>query len=116
MFGRLWSAVTNCGRSIQVFEGTSGIDNRDCHVEFTGETMKMPISQDLMGRAFNGCGKPIDKGPNVMAEEYLPINGRLVDSASLGVWYRVWDVFVRVAMVLWCWHVFFGSVRCEATR
>jgi V-type H+-transporting ATPase subunit B len=28
-----------------------------------------------MGRAFNGCGKPIDKGPNVMAEEYLPING-----------------------------------------
>merc|ERR1712023_195925 len=36
---------------------------------------KMPISQDLMGRAFNGCGKPIDKGPNVMAEEYLPING-----------------------------------------
>jgi len=60
---------------VQVFEGTSGIDNRDCHVEFTGETMKMPISQDLMGRAFNGCGKPIDKGPNVMAEEYLPING-----------------------------------------
>ena len=59
----------------KVFEGTSGIDNRDCHVEFTGETMKMPISQDLMGRAFNGCGKPIDKGPNVMAEEYLPING-----------------------------------------
>merc|ERR1712023_355229 len=36
---------------------------------------KMPISQDLMGRAFNGSGKPIDKGPNVMAEEYLPING-----------------------------------------
>merc|ERR1719337_195653 len=60
---------------VQVFEGTSGIDNRDCHVEFTGDTMKMPISQDLMGRAFNGCGKPIDKGPNVMAEEYLSING-----------------------------------------
>merc|ERR1711939_300024 len=47
----------------------------DCHVEFTGDTLKMPISQDLMGRAFNGCGKPIDKGPAVMAEEYLPING-----------------------------------------
>jgi V-type H+-transporting ATPase subunit B len=60
---------------VQVFEGTSGIDNRDCHVEFTGDTMKMPISQDLMGRAFNGCGKPIDKGPNVMAEDYLNING-----------------------------------------
>merc|ERR1711990_766173 len=62
--------------------GTSGIDNRDCHVEFTGDTMKMPISQDLMGRAFNGCGKPIDKGPNVMAEEYLPINGEPLNPKS----------------------------------
>jgi V-type H+-transporting ATPase subunit B len=60
---------------VQVFEGTSGIDNRDCHVEFTGDTMKMAISQDIMGRAFNGCGKPIDKGPPVMAEDYLQING-----------------------------------------
>jgi V-type H+-transporting ATPase subunit B len=67
---------------VQVFEGTSGIDNRDCHVEFTGETMKMPISQDLMGRAFNGCGKPIDKGPNVMAEEYLPINGNPLNPSA----------------------------------
>jgi len=60
---------------VQVFEGTSGIDNRDCHVEFTGDTMRMAISQDIMGRAFNGCGKPIDKGPGVMAEDYLQING-----------------------------------------
>merc|ERR1711907_708011 len=63
------------GAIVQVFEGTSNIDNKDCHIEFTGDTLKMAISQDLMGRAFNGCGKPIDKGPNVMAEEYLPING-----------------------------------------
>ena len=67
---------------VQVFEGTSGIDNRDCHVEFTGETMKMPISQDLMGRAFNGCGKPIDKGPTVMAEDYLSINGEPLNPKS----------------------------------
>jgi len=67
---------------VQVFEGTSGIDNRDCHVEFTGDTMKMPISQDLMGRAFNGCGKPIDKGPTVMAEDYLSINGEPLNPKS----------------------------------
>eukprot|EP00438_Fugacium_kawagutii_P014057 Skav204164 [mRNA] locus=scaffold903:367503:371944:+ [translate_table: standard] len=47
---------------VQVFEGTSNIDNKDCHIEFTGDTLKMPISDDLMGRAFNGSGKPIDKG------------------------------------------------------
>jgi len=47
---------------VQVFEGTSNIDNKNCHIEFTGDTLKMPISDDLMGRAFNGSGKPIDKG------------------------------------------------------
>merc|ERR1712003_578319 len=53
----------------------SGIDNKHCHIEFTGDTLKMPISDDLMGRAFNGSGKPIDKGPMVLAEEFLDING-----------------------------------------
>ena len=37
---------------VQVFEGTSNIDNKNCHVEFTGETLKMPTSDDLMSRAF----------------------------------------------------------------
>merc|ERR1712226_1203807 len=60
---------------VQVFEGTSNIDNKNCHIEFTGDTLKMPISDDLMGRAFNGSGKPIDKGPTVLAEEFLDING-----------------------------------------
>merc|ERR1711953_1572570 len=60
---------------VQVFEGTSNIDNKNCHIEFTGDTLKMPISDDLMGRAFNGSGKPIDKGPVVLAEDFLDING-----------------------------------------
>merc|ERR1719321_2190253 len=59
---------------VQVFEGTSNIDNKDCHIEFTGDTLKMPISDDIMGRAFNGSGKPIDKGPQVLAEDFLNIN------------------------------------------
>merc|ERR1712216_789227 len=59
---------------VQVFEGTHGIDNKHCHIEFTGDTLKMPISDDLMGRAFNGSGKPIDKGPVVLAEEFLGVN------------------------------------------
>ena len=60
---------------VQVFEGTSGVDNKHCYVEFTGDTLKMPISDEIMGRVFNGSGKPIDKGPAVLAEDYLPING-----------------------------------------
>merc|ERR1712066_901937 len=67
---------------VQVFEGTSNIDNKNCHIEFTGDTLKMPISDDLMGRAFNGSGKPIDKGPAVLAEEFLDINGAPLNPKS----------------------------------
>merc|ERR1712194_108813 len=67
---------------VQVFEGTSNIDNKNCHIEFTGDTLKMPISDDLMGRAFNGSGKPIDKGPAVLAEDFLDINGAPLNPKS----------------------------------
>jgi len=66
---------------VQVFEGTSGIDNRSCHVEFTGDVLKMPISEEMLGRAFNGSGKPIDRGPRVLAEDYLDINGSSINPA-----------------------------------
>jgi vacuolar-type H+-ATPase subunit B/Vma2 len=60
---------------VQVFEGTSGIDVKATHVEFTGSSMKLPVSEDMLGRIFNGSGIPIDKGPKVFAEDYLDING-----------------------------------------
>merc|ERR1712117_504407 len=60
----------------------SNIDNKNCHIEFTGDTLKMPISDDLMGRAFNGSGKPIDKGPAVLAEDFLDINGAPLNPKS----------------------------------
>ena len=68
---------------VQVFEGTSGIDVRATHVEFSGSSMKLPVSEDMLGRIFNGSGRPIDKGPKVFAEEYLDINGRLRSAASV---------------------------------
>ena len=58
---------------VQIFEGTSGIDNLYTHCEFTGSTLKMPISDEMLGRAFNGQGTPIDKGPPVLAEKFLDI-------------------------------------------
>jgi V-type H+-transporting ATPase subunit B len=60
---------------VQIFEGTSGIDNLYTHCEFTGSTLKMPISEEMLGRAFNGSGIPIDKGPPVLAEKFLDIQG-----------------------------------------
>ncbi|GAA6017416.1 hypothetical protein JCM10207_005626 [Rhodosporidiobolus poonsookiae] len=67
---------------VQVFEGTSGIDVNATHVEFTGSSMKLPVSEDMLGRIFNGSGQPIDKGPKVFAEEYLDINGSPINPYS----------------------------------
>ena len=50
------------------------------HVEFTGSSMKLPVSEDMLGRIFNGSGNPIDKGPKVFAEDYLDINGKFAAS------------------------------------
>lgn len=60
---------------VQIFEGTSGIDNTHTHVEFTGDVLRMPISEEMLGRSFNGSGVPIDKGPQILAEEFLDIQG-----------------------------------------
>ncbi|KAJ1814349.1 Vacuolar ATP synthase subunit B [Coemansia sp. RSA 2599] len=67
---------------VQVFEGTSGVDAKSTSVEFTGDTLKMPVSEDMLGRIFNGSGKPIDNGPKVFAEDYLDINGMPINPYS----------------------------------
>jgi hypothetical protein len=46
--------------------------------------MKLAVSEDMLGRVFNGSGVPIDKGPKVWAEDYLDINGRLISLFSMG--------------------------------
>lgn len=59
----------------QVFEGTSGVDTSATRIAFSGSSMKLAVSEDMLGRVFNGSGNPIDKGPKVWAEDYLDING-----------------------------------------
>lgn len=63
----------------QVFEGTSGVDNKSTKCEFTGDVLRMPISEEMLGRTFNGSGKPIDDAPPVLAEEYLDIQGQPIN-------------------------------------
>ncbi|KAG6333837.1 hypothetical protein ID866_5249 [Astraeus odoratus] len=67
---------------VQVFEGTSGVDVKATHVEFTGSSMKLPVAEDMLGRIFNGSGNPIDQGPRVFAEDYLDINGSPINPYS----------------------------------
>jgi len=67
---------------VQVFEGTSGIDTSTTKVRFTGDIMRMPVSMDLMGRIFDGLGRPIDGGPEIIAEEYRDIAGASINPTA----------------------------------
>lgn len=67
---------------VQVFGGVSEIDLKGTTIRCKGETLKLPVSVDMMGRIFNGMGKPIDGGPEIIAERYLDINGEAINPAS----------------------------------
>ncbi|WP_254531849.1 ATP synthase subunit B [Natrinema gelatinilyticum] len=67
--------------SIQVFEGTGGID-RNASVRFLGETMKMPVTEDLLGRVLDGSGNPIDGGPEIVPDERRDIVGEAINPFS----------------------------------
>ena len=63
---------------VQVFEGTSGID-KETRVKFLGETIKLSVSEDMMGRILNGAGKPIDGGAEIIPEQKLDIIGAAIN-------------------------------------
>ncbi|WP_439027755.1 ATP synthase subunit B [Haloarchaeobius sp. DT45] len=67
--------------AIQVFEGTEGID-RKSSVRFLGETMKMPVTEDLLGRVLDGSGRPIDGGPDIVPDERRDIVGEAINPYS----------------------------------
>jgi V/A-type H+-transporting ATPase subunit B len=74
--------VTDRFAVIQVFEGTEGLSLDRTAVKFTGETIKLPVSGDLLGRIFNGRGDPIDGGPPIIPEDYWDIHGMPINPSS----------------------------------
>ena len=67
--------------AIQVFEGTDGID-RNSSVRFLGETLQMPLTEDLLGRVLSGSGEPIDDGPAIEPEERREIVGAAINPTA----------------------------------
>ncbi len=67
--------------AIQVFEGTGGI-GRDASIRFIGETMKIPVTEDLLGRVLDGSGQPIDDGPEIVADERRDIVGSAINPSA----------------------------------
>jgi V/A-type H+-transporting ATPase subunit B len=59
---------------IQLFEGVTGVNIFDTRVRFKGKGMELDVSQDILGRVFDGQGRPIDKGPKIIPQHRLDIN------------------------------------------
>ena len=69
---------------VQIFETTTGI-GRDSGVRFTGETIKMPVGREMLGRILSGGGKPIDGGPEIVPEKRLDITGAAINLYARGM-------------------------------
>jgi V/A-type H+-transporting ATPase subunit B len=60
---------------VQIFEGTSGLAISGTKAKFLGKTMAMPVSQELLGRVFDGLGRPNDGLPEPVADRFIDVNG-----------------------------------------
>ncbi|MGE5842816.1 MAG: V-type ATP synthase subunit B [Deltaproteobacteria bacterium] len=67
---------------VQVFEGTSGLSPQDVKVKFLAKGMELGVSIDMLGRVFDGFGRPIDDGPPLIPEKYLNVNGNPMNPFS----------------------------------
>ncbi|MGZ5485067.1 MAG: V-type ATP synthase subunit B [Nitrososphaeraceae archaeon] len=67
--------VGNGKAVVQVFEGTSGLAITGTKAKFLGKTMTMPVSNELLGRVFDGLGRPNDGLPEPIADKFLDVNG-----------------------------------------
>ncbi|KWX82657.1 V-type H+-ATPase, subunit B [Streptococcus pneumoniae] len=67
---------------VQLFEGSSGINLEKSKIRFAGHALELAVSEDMVGRIFNGMGKPIDGGPDLIPEKYLDIDGQAINPVS----------------------------------
>lgn len=67
--------------AVQVFEGTGGL-NEESGVVFSGETIKLPVSKDMLGRILSGSGEPLDGGPRIIPEDRVDVNGSSMNPYS----------------------------------
>ncbi len=67
---------------IQVFENTTGLSIHNSSVNFTGRPLEIPLSKDILGRAFNGIGNPIDDAGEIFSEKNYDINGRPINPVA----------------------------------
>ena len=67
---------------VQLFESAQGINLAGTKVRFLGHPLELGVSEDMLGRVFNGMGEPIDGGPEILADAHRDINGLPMNPAA----------------------------------
>ena len=67
---------------VQLFESSTGINLSNSKVRFLGRTMELGVSEDMLGRVFDGLGRPIDGGPEILPDARMDINGLPMNPAA----------------------------------
>ena len=67
---------------VQLFESSTGINLEESKVRFTGRQMELGVSEDMLGRVFDGLGRPIDGGPEIIPDKRLDVNGAPMNPAA----------------------------------
>jgi len=71
---------TNKGMAVvQIFGDTAGLGTKGTRVRFTGETARLGVSDEMLGRVFSGLGEPRDKGPSIVSKEKVEILGMAIN-------------------------------------
>ncbi len=67
---------------VQVFAGSTGLSIDGTRVRFLGETLKIPVAEEMLGRVFDGLGTPLDGGPQPLADRYADVNGQPINPTA----------------------------------
>ncbi len=67
---------------VQLFESSVGINLSDSKVKFLGKQMELAVSEDMLGRVFDGLGRPADGGPSIIPDKRLDVNGTPINPAA----------------------------------
>lgn len=67
---------------VQIFEGSSGINLKGTKVRFLGRPLELGVSEDMLGRVFDGLGNPKDGGPKIIPEKRLDIEGEPINPVA----------------------------------
>ena len=74
--------VNNDKALVQLFEGAQGLQISSAKAKFLGHGQRLAVSEDMLGRVFDGMGNPRDGGAEIIAEKYMDINGEPINPAA----------------------------------